>query len=308
MKNDLSLWESLFEGLPSPIDFIGKHQGVNIFVKREDLNHSLIQGNKLRKLKYSISEAISKDVEAIFTFGGAYSNHLAAVAAVANYFGFYSMGFVRGDELHNKPEKWSNTLTKAKKLGMDFVFLSRQDYQLKSASLVVQDALNQMPNHLILSEGGSDYTAVKGVKEMVQELSRQLTKVDCIICACGTGGTLAGIIDGTYESNLKSEVIGVPVINAENSIVSKIKELSQFNQNVDWRLESSYKAGGYSKLNTELMEFGRWFKNKYNLSLDRVYNIKSFFAAFDMIEKGKIDSGKNLVIIHTGGLQGGIIS
>lgn len=297
----------IFNSDSSPCQEIGVFKTVKIFCKRDDLNHPIIQGNKLRKLKYNIGHALENKSQKIVTFGGAYSNHIAAIAQAAKLSGLSCLGFIRGDELKNNQRKWSQTLQEANRTGMELVFLSREDYRLKQHSKVAKLSLSKIKNYTIIPEGGSNSLALLGVAEIIEELAQQIKAPKYIITACGTGGTCAGLIDGVAQQGWDTKVIGIPVLKGAKFMQEDIQRLSQFHQRVDWQLYFDYHAGGYAKLTEKYILFGKEFSQKTNIPLDRIYNIKSFYAAYDLISKAEIKADSSVVILHTGGLQGGVI-
>ena len=292
---------------PTPLQKLVALNKCTLYIKREDLNHPIIQGNKLRKLKYNFSHIYKNSITQIATFGGAYSNHIAATAQAAKISNIQVTGFIRGDELQSSPDKWSRTLHEANNAGMKLVFLSRQEYRLKLQSQKVKKLLSEKNNTFIIPEGGSNPLALLGVAEIIDELSKQMSPPDYILTACGTGGTCAGLIDGVAKHGWQTKVIGIPVLKGAKFLQSDIEHLSQHYKHVDWQLYFDYHAGGYAKLTDKYRKFGKKFSHETNISLDKIYNVKSFYAAYDLIEKAEIKAGSSVVIVHTGGLQGGII-
>jgi 1-aminocyclopropane-1-carboxylate deaminase/D-cysteine desulfhydrase-like pyridoxal-dependent ACC family enzyme len=308
MKNQkLKLWHKTFCSIPTPLQRLNPIKGINISVKRDDLNHLVIQGNKLRKLKYNIKYAIENNCKCVATFGGAYSNHLLATAQAAQIFGYTSFGFVRGDELEKQPQKWSQTLIQAQAFGMKLIFLSRHEYRLKEDSEIVKKHLNMQTSvHYVIPEGGSNALAVQGVKELIGELNLQKFSPTHIICACGTGGTLAGLIEGVAAHKMKAQIIGIPVLKGAEFLTQDIVDLSPNHAQVQWQLNHNYHAGGYAKSNQKTLEFAHNFSLLNKIALDKIYTAKSFYATYDLILNGEITSESSVLIIHTGGLQGGL--
>ncbi|MCF6300250.1 MAG: pyridoxal-phosphate dependent enzyme [Proteobacteria bacterium] len=281
--------------------------GTKVIIKRDDLNHPIIQGNKLRKLKYNVVAAKNSNCQTLVTFGGAFSNHIVATAYAAKMAELKSVGFIRGDELANKQERWSKTLNWASEYGMELVFLDRQAYRQKSQSTVFRQALKKINNPYVLPEGGSNKLACQGVAELVDELNSQLTGSPThIVCACGTGGTLAGIIQGVSKYNDQCKVIGIPVLKGLHSLETEINQwLRDIKPMPEWSLLSKYHFGGYARSNSKLIEFACQFTKTHGIELDKIYNSKSFFALSDLIDKAVIKTTDRPLIIHTGGLQGG---
>ena len=305
---DLAKWQQLFCPPATPIIALTAINGVEIYVKRDDLNHPIIQGNKLRKLKYNLKLALIDGYSAVATFGGAWSNHIVATAQAAHLCGMQSYGFIRGDELQHQPANWSKTLKDAQTFGMQLVFLSRSQYKLKFHSSVVKEYLqNLSKTPYMIPEGGSNQLALKGVAELVSELKQQLAQPTHIITACGTGGTMAGLINGVKTVAWRTAVIGIPVLKGAQYLAAEIMGLSTHQQAVDWQLNHDYHGGGYAKLNDDIINFASDFYAKNNIALDKIYTAKAFYAAYDLIKKGVFGKGDRLLLLHTGGLQGGII-
>ena len=282
--------------------------GVDVVIKRDDVNHAVVQGNKLRKLKYNLLEARRLGADTLMTFGGAYSNHLLATAFAAQACGFKSVGLVRGNELANNPNVWSETLFQCKQLGMHLVFVSRSDYRLKHKSHAFQALLASTPNSYFLPEGGSNQLALDGVAEIIAELKQQLLTVPThIICPVGTGGTLAGLIKGVAAQKWACKVFGVAVLKNLQSINT---DINQWLKGVDglpkYDILSEYHAGGYAKNSQELIRFSVTFEQQHQVQLDKIYNSKSFYALAQLIKSEQITATDRPVIIHTGGLQGGV--
>lgn len=281
--------------------------GVEVSVLRADLNHPIIQGNKLWKLKYNLEQARRTACDGLITFGGAYSNHLLATAQAAQLVGMRATGVVRGDELANHPEKWSSTLKQCRNLGMRLVFVSRSDYRLKVQARPVQGLLSAGGKHWIIPEGGSNQFAIKGVAEWVQETAQSMPSPSHLLCPVGTGGTLAGLIVGVSQSAWRCQVLGVGVLKGLHGVKHDINQwLTAHEVACEWSVLTQYHAGGYHKSTPELVGFCQDFKQQHDIQLDKIYNAKSFFALADMIASGAITPQDTPLIIHTGGLQGGV--
>jgi 1-aminocyclopropane-1-carboxylate deaminase/D-cysteine desulfhydrase-like pyridoxal-dependent ACC family enzyme len=305
----LNLWHDLFCPKATPVTSLGDFMGVKISVKRDDLNHRIIQGNKLRKLKYNFKYLIENKHTSLATFGGAFSNHLVATAFAAKLCGIESTGFIRGDELQDNTNKWSDTLKTAKGFGMKLTFLTRQEYRLKHQSEKVEEYLKiETSKPYLIPEGGSNALALLGVEEIIQELNQQITEPTHIITACGTGGTLSGLIDGVAKKTTwHSQLIGVAVLKGASFLIDGVKKLSFFNKQLSWQIVLDYHAGGYGKINADFSHFGQGFVKQHGIKLDKIYTVKSFYATYDLIKKGEIKPGSHVIILHTGGLQGGFL-
>ena len=302
--NEIDFWQKT---ITTPCQHI-EIGGVKVVVKRDDLNHSVVQGNKLRKLKYNLQAAKQKKSETIITFGGAYSNHLLATAFAAQKCGFKSVGVVRGHELANNPKTWSKTLLQCKKLGMQLVFISRTEYRLKTQSAEFIKLIARYPNHYVIPEGGSNQRALGGVAEIIAELNQQLNAVPThLFCPVGTGGTVAGLIKGVADANWSCKVCGIVVLKGLHSVKDDINQwLTGESRLPDYEIIGDYHGGGYAKNNTKLNRFSVNFEQQHTIKLDKIYNSKSFYALAQMIYSGQITMADRPLIIHTGGLQGGV--
>lgn len=271
--------------------------GVNVLIKREDLIHPIISGNKWRKLKYNLIEAKKKDFNTLLTFGGAYSNHIHATSYAGNIFGFITIGIIRGEE--HVP--LNHTLEFAKSQGMEIYYLDRKTYRNKREKSVLNFIEEKFGNFYLLPEGGSNRLAVKGSAEIIRDIT---VEYDYIVTACGTGGTLAGLIAGLEG---EKKIIGVPVLKGANFLVDDVKSLveeysGRFYQN--WDLKLDYHFGGYAKINKDLIHFMKKFEDDNKIPLDPVYTAKLMFAINSMIDRGEFKKGSTVIAIHTGGLQG----
>lgn len=267
--------------------------GIEVYVKREDVLHSEISGNKFRKLKYNLLEAKKLGYTKLLTFGGAYSNHIAAVAAAGNEFGFKTIGIIRGDELHNKYLQ-NPTLNQAAKKGMQFKFVTRTQYRNKTDVNFIDDLKTEFGAFYLIPEGGTNEFAVKGCQEILTETDFMF---DYICCAVGTGGTIAGIINSLKPHQ---QAIGFPALKGD----FLQNEIKKFTNNNQWKLVTNYDFGGYAKINDQLKQFMKQFFEKNLISLDPIYTSKMFFGVIDLISKGYFKPNSKIVLIHSGGLQG----
>ncbi len=269
-----------------------KSGDVEIFLKREDLIHPDISGNKYWKLFYNVNHYLNQKIETpfIITFGGAFSNHIATVAAFGRIFSIPTMGIIRGEELEARFLE-NVTLRKAHENGMDFRFVNRTDYRDKDA--ITEKLRNEFPEALIVPEGGSNLQAVEGVKFMLTEHTKDF---DYLCTAVGTGGSIAGISKYAEENQ---KVIGFTVVR-DISLEQKIRELSTKNNfNL---IEADY--GGYGKISDEIVRFINDFWKQYNIPLDPVYTGKMMMRLFQLVEEGFFPAGSRILAFHTGGLQG----
>lgn len=282
-----------FESVKVPYDTILNNGITSLKIKREDSIHPLVSGNKYRKLKYNILEAQELGKSTLLTFGGAYSNHIAAVAAAGEKFGFKTIGVIRGEELSTRIND-NPTLHFAQQNGMQLHFVSREDYRIKSDLEFINRLEEQFGDFYCIPEGGTNSLAVKGCEEIVTETDKAF---DYICCPVGTGGTISGIINA---SSANQKILGFPALKGD----FLRKDISKFANKSNWDLITDYHFGGYAKINKALISFINDFKAEYNIQLDPIYTGKMLFGIMDLIEKGFFDKGSKILAIHTGGLQG----
>lgn len=287
--------QAFFEDKIIPNQFIERFPGeTELWIKREDLLHPLVSGNKFRKLKYNLFEAMSTGTKTILTFGGAHSNHIAATAVAAEKFGFKSIGVIRGEELENNKKKWSPTLNLAASCEMQFHFVNREVYREKDSEEFKIKLREKFGDFYLLPEGGTNDLAIKGCEEIVTPEDKVF---DHIAVSAGTGGTLAGIINSSYEHQ---RVLGFPALKSDHfqdeveSMVSKM----------NWELQTDFHFGGYAKVDARLIEFMNNFRKKYGILLDPVYTGKLVFGIFELIKSSYFPERSRILLIHTGGLQG----
>ena len=281
---------SLFIDQKSVNQFLTSIDGIEINLKREDLLHPTVSGNKFRKLKYNLRQAQAKGYHTLLTFGGPFSNHLAATAAAAKIKGLKSIGIVRGEEAR----KLNPTLQFCKDQGMTLHSISRLDYLLKSQLQLIDQLQHQFGNFYLIPEGGSNALAVKGCKEILTEDDSHFDLIDCSV---GTGGTLAGLIDSALPHQ---KVVGFSALRNQTLET----EIKKWTANQNWSLNHDYTFGGYAKVSIPLIEFINTFNKNFKTPLDPVYTGKLLFGIFDLIKNRQWHSDKKILIIHTGGLQG----
>ncbi|MFH6772305.1 1-aminocyclopropane-1-carboxylate deaminase/D-cysteine desulfhydrase [Gaetbulibacter aestuarii] len=266
---------------------------VRLFMKREDQIHPFVSGNKFRKLKYNLFEANSFGFKTLLTFGGAFSNHIAATAAAGKIHGFNTIGIIRGEELASKISS-NPTLKFAQDQGMRLHFVSREAYRNKISKPFLADLKSRFGTFYTIPEGGTNGLAIKGCEEI---LTAQDKDFDYICCAVGTGGTISGIINA---SEAQQQILGFPALKGD--FLSTI--ISKFANKTNWDLNTDYHFGGYAKINEGLVEFINQFKAEQGITLDPVYTGKMLFGIMDLIEKGFFPTDSKILAIHTGGLQG----
>ena len=271
---------------------------ISLFIKREDQLHPFISGNKYRKLKYNLEEAKLQNKTILLTFGGAYSNHIAATAAAGNLNNFNTIGVIRGDELESNLEqilKTNPTLKFASEHNMKFHFVSRSDYRNKTTLEFINNLKEKFGEFFLVPEGGTNQLAVKGCEEILNDND---AKYDVICSSVGTGGTISGLINSAKGHQ---KIIGFPALKGD-FLQHEIKKHVLKNDN--WSLNTDYHFGGYAKISEELITFINNFKAETNIPLDPIYTGKMMFGIVDLIKKNYFKKGTKIIAIHTGGLQG----
>lgn len=266
-------------------------ENVSLTIKREDLIHPFVSGNKFRKLKYNLIEAKSQKCDTLLTFGGAFSNHIAAVAAAGKEQGFRTIGIIRGEELS---ENQNPTLLFAKSNGMQLEFISRENYRLKTESFFIDHLKQQFGDFYLIPEGGTNELAVKGCEEILAEADSEF---DYVCCAVGTGGTIAGLINSAKSHQ---KVLGFPALKGD----FLQEEICKFAAGRNWELISDFHFGGYGKINEDLIRFINAFYKETKIPLDPVYTGKMIYGIADLIRQDYFPKGSKILAIHTGGLQG----
>ena len=270
---------------------------VQITIKRLDQIHPQISGNKFFKLKYNFLEAKQLGLSKLITFGGAYSNHIAATAYAAHLFGFESIGIIRGEELAYK--SLNPTLQTAQQFGMQLEFVSREKYKLKDSVDYLLQLEQQHSNAYIIPEGGTNLAAIRGCQEILTPTDLQ--QFDVICCAVGTGGTILGLIEASANHQL---ILGFSAL--KGSFLRK--EVASHTSKTNWTILDDYCFGGYAKTSTELFKFIEQFEVQHHIPLEQVYTGKLLYGLFDLIKKSYFKNGCRILVIHSGGLQGKITS
>lgn len=286
---------------PTPLQLIREplitERGIELWLKRDDLTHPEIQGNKWRKLRYNLVEARQEEHDTLLTFGGVYSNHIAATAAAGRLFGFKTIGIIRGEPTDTP----TDTLLTAARNGMRILWMDREQYRHKDDPDSLESLHVQLGRHYHIPEGGTNILALPGVIEMLAEIKEDY---DYICTASGTGGTLAGIVAGLYG---KRKAIGFSALKGKDTLTPTITQLvsDYTGQTFDnWHITSDYHCGGYARVTPELIDFIKQFKLDHLVQLEPVYTGKMLMGLYDMIGKGYFPRGTRIVAVHTGGLQG----
>lgn len=274
--------------------FVAIYQNdISLFIKRDDLIHPIISGNKFRKLKYNLIEAKNQKKITLLTFGGAFSNHILAVSAAGKEYGFDTIGIIRGEELEDKIET-NPTLQKAKEFGMVFDFISREEYRNKNNPEFLKKLKEKFGEFYLIPEGGTNEFAIKGCEEILTEDDKNF---DFICCAIGTGGTISGIINSSKDCQ---KILGFPALKGD----FLTEDIRKFAKKDNWEIVTDYHFGGYAKYDATLIEFINNFYEKHQIPLDPIYTSKMVFGVLDLIEKEYFPPKSKILVIHTGGLQG----
>jgi len=263
-----------------------------VTIRRLDLVHPQISGNKFFKLKYNFLEAQQLGFKKLLTFGGAYSNHIAATAFASQQFGFESAGIIRGEELAHQP--LNPTLALAQQFGMQLHFVSREEYRLKQDANYLEALVQNFPAHYIISEGGTNALAIRGCQEILKDSDAQF---DVICCAVGTGGTITGLIEASQPHQ---QVLGFSALKGD----FLNEEVAKLTTKRNWSILDDYCCSGYAKTTPELIQFIQHFEAEYDIPLEQIYTGKMLLGISNLIEKGYFPAETKLLILHTGGLQG----
>lgn len=270
-----------------------KNTTVELYIRREDLIHPFVSGNKYRKLKFNLIQAQKEKQTTIVTFGGAFSNHIAATAFAGNEKGFKTIGIIRGEELASKING-NPTLKFAESCGMQLEFVSRNEYRNKENEEFILGLKSKYNQFYLLPEGGTNDLAVKGCEEIIDGND----SVYDYICTCvGTGGTIAGLINSSFSHQ---KILGFPALKGD----FLQKDIRKFAINENWELINDYNFGGYAKVTPELIGFMNSFYNEHKILLDPIYTSKMVFGVIDLINKNYFSKNAKILLIHTGGLQG----
>ena len=283
-----------FHSPVEPLDLPLLHEkGLTVHVKRDDMIHPFISGNKWRKLKYILQAATDQSKTQLVTFGGAWSNHLLATACAGAKFGFKTTAFVRGESVINP------NLSMCKLFGMKLHFVDRAAYRDKVALYEAYFGQNEQAH--FIDEGGHSEEGAKGCEELFNELEEVY---DHILCACGTGTTLAGLYRGKAAKGLQTQLHGIPVLAGGDFLRTAVAQLYPAIAPQDVRLHTDYHFGGYAKIKPELNAFINMFCAQTGIMIEPVYTGKLFYGVFDLVKKDYFQPGEKILVIHTGGLIG----
>jgi 1-aminocyclopropane-1-carboxylate deaminase/D-cysteine desulfhydrase-like pyridoxal-dependent ACC family enzyme len=283
--------------LPSPLtelqDERFNQHGVRLYLKRDDLIHPELRGNKWRKLRYNLDAAREQGFSRLLTFGGAFSNHISATAAAGHHFGFQTIGVIRGEE-HSS---LNDMLAFATSRDMELTYLDRDTYRRKTDQDVLDDLRERFGSFYLVPEGGSNALAVRGCAELPAEID---VNFDVICCAVGTGGTLAGIAGGLQPGQ---RAVGFSALKGGEFLVADVEQLQHdtFGHVTDnWSIETEFHFGGFAKRKPELNVFIADFEQRHGVLLDWVYVAKMLYGVLALIERGTFPVGTTIVAVITG--------
>jgi len=268
-----------------------KKNSVEVIVMREDLKHPVTGGNKWRKLKYNIERAKAEKKTTLVTFGGAFSNHIAATAFAGKENGFDTVGIIRGEAIH----PLNITLKRAVDCGMKLIYMERTLYRDKAAALQTALKNHSIKNYYVIPEGGNNYEGFKGCAEITSAINFDF-KYICV--PCGTGTTLAGIAFSLKEHQ---QAIGISVMKNNYSINENVKLFC--NKPSSFTIFHDYHLGGYAKSTAELNDFVKRFAELNKIETEPIYTGKMFFGIYELIKCGFFKKGDVIVAVHTGGMQ-----
>ena len=274
-----------------------KHK-LNVYIKRDDLIHPIISGNKWRKLKGNLAEAKRLNKTGILSFGGAYSNHIHALAYACHQHRLSSIGVIRGEQHYQD----NFTLAWARHWQMQLKFVDRQTYRKRQEDVYLAKLSATFPDHFIVPEGGTNPFALSGVGEIISELEQQLD-YDTIMLPVGSGGTISGLINADHNQH---NILGVAVLKQSEYLLGEIAQLlpPSARSYKNWQLLSQYHGGGYAKFSPQHAQQIREVINESQVPFEPVYSGKMLLALIDLVESGYFPAHHTIVLLHTGGLQG----
>jgi len=276
--------------------FKDPNSNITLDIRREDLIHPEISGNKFRKLKYNIIETLKKKYTTILTYGGAFSNHIYATAVVAKEYNLNAIGVIRGEEIEEKFIKnpqHNPTLAYAYSCGMKLNFINREKYRLKEDQNEIDKLKNKYGDFYRIPEGGTNQNAVRGCEEILNKMDQ---KYDIIACCVGTGGTLAGLVN---SSSSNQRILGFSALKGNSH-----QEIDTYASKNNYKIIQDTEFGGYAKSDERLVTFMNDFYLKYKIKLDPIYTGKMLYKLFKMIDEKDIEDHSKILAIHSGGLQG----
>ena len=274
---------------------------VKVSIKRDDLIHPIISGNKWRKLSHNLSFAQNKNYQGILSFGGCYSNHIHALAYACQLHQLKSIGIIRGESASQS----NATLSWAKHWGMELVFVDRKTYRQRNDESFLTELQQQYPNYFIVPEGGSNQQALTGVGETIKELNQQCV-FDSLLVPIGSGGTIAGLVQ---QDNNQHHILGIAVLKQSakqkdylfNEVNALLDEPEKHHQ---WKIANDFHCGGYAKFSNEDAANILQFSQETGIPFDPIYSGKMLLGFIQLLKQGYFNAGQHIVLLHTGGLQG----
>ena len=272
---------------------------LNLTVKRDDLLHAIISGNKWRKLQYSLLAALQQNIAHIVSFGGGFSNHLHALGYCCHALNIKFTAIVRGDYSANPSPMLKDLL----KWHTDIQYVTKVSYRQRDEPDYLRQLQDRFGKVMIIPEGGSNELALQGIAELVDEL---LQTYDYIIAPVASGGTLAGLIKAKHNTPCK--ILGIGVLKGEDYLAELVQNLLpsdlQTLPSAHWSINHDYHFDGYAKSSQELHDFCDDFYQQTQIAIEPIYSGKLFFALRDLIGQGYFPQGSKVLALHTGGLQG----
>lgn len=287
----INIQAAILEEVPHPL--LDEHN-ITLRIKRDDLIHPIISGNKWRKLKYTLQHALNNGHEHLISMGGAYSNHLHALAYIGHQLKLKTTGLIRGEP----PAKENQTLQDLRQWGMALEFINRSEFRKLRKHRGHDAAPAQKYKGYWIPEGGTNQNALRGVAEIIDEID---TDYDVITLACGTGTTLAGLAKVVPS---KKKIIGFSALKGGGFLENDVKKQIKNNSIVNWSINFDYHFGGFAKSTNELITFINEFESQTQIPLEPLYNGKMLYGLFDLIKNERFKKGQHIIAIHTGGLQG----
>ena len=284
-------------------------KGIELYIQRDDLIHPLVSGNKWFKLRNNLSDCSSKGCSRVLSFGGPYSNHLHALAALGARSGVETIGMVRG--LDALASNTSETLEDARRWGMNIVPVSREQYRRRHEEAWLRSLSSQW-QAMVIPEGGSNTLGALGISQMVSHRKMSWLPYNVFVIPVGSGGTFAGMIHGAETEQLEQDLLGICVLKGAQYLDKEVDKLrlqlgashSLSLRSVKWRIEHDYHCGGYARISPQLAEFFLYFESISSIPLEPIYSGKMLFGLYKKIAAGEFDQGTKILALHTGGLQG----
>ena len=274
-------------------------KGLSVSLIRADQIHQHVSGNKWFKLQHALAKAQQQQASSVISFGGAYSNHIHALAYAAQQLNLPAIGYIRG--------QWSEgnqTLSDAKRWGMTLHSLSREQYRQKNDTQFLASLKQQYPDIVVIAEGGSGVDALLGVAQLMGMIEKKLGSLDCLVAACGTGGTLAGLVASVKKTK---SILGIPVLKGASFLVDDINDLllsAGYKAHCQWQLDLEGHYGGYGKVKRDHLKAMRELELAHDVLLDPVYTAKMWRRFNELVADDYFASGAKIALLHSGGLQG----